>query len=81
MEQVLWNANSQDSWLTRPDEILRWSLAEAEDESILLMHDKPATAAELDEVLTSLEHRGFRFVLPTESPSVSRMDLPSELAP
>jgi len=66
MEQMLWNANSEDSWLKRPDQILSWSLEQTEDRSILLMHDRPATAVALDRVLTDLEQRGFRFVLPIE---------------
>ncbi|TAM58499.1 MAG: polysaccharide deacetylase family protein [Rhodanobacter sp.] len=66
MQQVLWNANSEDSWLKHPDQILYWSLEQTGNGSILLMHDNPTTAAALDRVLTELEKRGFRFVLPTE---------------
>lgn len=69
MQQVLWNANSEDSWLKQPDQILYWSLEQTHNGSILLMHDNPTTAAALDRVLTELEKRGFRFVLPaTYSP-------------
>ncbi|WP_158543338.1 polysaccharide deacetylase family protein [Dyella psychrodurans] len=64
MQQVLWNANSQDSWQNKPEQILHWSLEQTEDESILLMHSKPTTVAVLDETLTKLEERGFEFVLP-----------------
>lgn len=64
MQQVLWNANSEDSWLKRPDQILYWSLEQTANGSILLMHDNPTTAAALDRVLTELEKHGFRFVLP-----------------
>ena len=64
MGQVLWNANSQDSWLTKPNQILYWSMEQTGNGSILLMHSKPTTAAALDRVLTELEGRGFRFVLP-----------------
>jgi peptidoglycan-N-acetylglucosamine deacetylase len=74
MAQVLWNANSQDSWLLRPDQILYWSMAQTGSGSILLMHDKPTTAAALDRVLTELEQRGFRFVLPVESLQTGRED-------
>jgi peptidoglycan-N-acetylglucosamine deacetylase len=71
MEQMRWNANSEDSWQKRPEQILSWSLEQTEDRSILLMHDRPATAVALDRVLTDLEQRGFRFVLPIErSPAV-----------
>jgi len=66
MQQVLWNANSEDSWLKHPNQILYWSLEQTDSGSILLMHDNPTTAAALDRVLTELEKRGFRFVLPTE---------------
>ena len=63
-QQMLWNANSQDSWQKDPRQILYWSIEEAQTGSILLMHDKPQTAAVLDRVLTKLQHKGFRFVLP-----------------
>lgn len=65
MRQVLWNANSEDSWLQRPDQIFYWSLRETGNDSILLMHDTPTTAVALDRVLTALESKGFRFVLLT----------------
>ena len=45
MKQLLWNANSQDSWMTQPEQILHWSLEQTEDQSVLLLHEKPATAA------------------------------------
>lgn len=64
MGEVLWDANSQDSWLTKPNQILYWSMEQTGNGSILLMHSKPTTAAALDRVLTELEGRGFRFVLP-----------------
>lgn len=70
MQQMLWNANSQDSWQLRPDQILYWSLEETRNGSIVLMHDKPTTAATLDDVLNALEERGFRFVLPSAHPVV-----------
>ena len=72
MEQILWNANSEDSWQKSPDQILSWSLEQTEDRSILLMHDRPATAVALDRVLTDLEQRGFRFVLPIERSPAGR---------
>lgn len=66
MKQMLWNANSQDSWMTQPEQILHWSLEQTEDQSVLLLHEKPATAAVLDDMLTQLEQRGFQFVLPDQ---------------
>lgn len=69
MQQVLWNANSQDTWLTKPDQIMGWSLEEAENGSILLLHDRPTTAQALNGVLTALERKGYRFVLPTDIPA------------
>jgi peptidoglycan-N-acetylglucosamine deacetylase len=74
MRQMLWNANSEDSWVTKPDKILQLSLEETDNHSILLMHDRPTTAAALDETLTSLEQRGFEFVLPDQAPGESRLD-------
>lgn len=66
MKQMLWNANSQDSWMTRPEQILQWSIDQSDDQSILLLHEKPTTVAVLDEMLTQLEQRGFQFVLPDQ---------------
>lgn len=66
MKQMLWNANSQDTWMTKPEQILQWSVEQSEDQSILLLHEKPTTVAVLDQVLTQLEQRGFQFVLPDE---------------
>jgi peptidoglycan-N-acetylglucosamine deacetylase len=74
MQQMLWNANSADSWLTQPGQILHLSLEETEDKSILLLHDKPTTADVLDQTLTNLERRGFQFVLPTQPSSNSALD-------
>ncbi len=64
MAQVLWDANSQDSWQREPGEILHWSLAQTKNRYILLMHDSPTTAAALDRLLTALQRRGYRFVTP-----------------
>ncbi|HUA81773.1 MAG TPA: polysaccharide deacetylase family protein [Dyella sp.] len=64
MKQMLWNANSGDGWLTQPDQIRDFSLSEVEDQSIVLLHERPRTAAMLDELLTKLEERGFQFELP-----------------
>jgi peptidoglycan-N-acetylglucosamine deacetylase len=74
MQQMLWNANSQDSWQTKPEQILYWSKTETDNLSILLMHDKPQTAAVLDQALTDLEQRGFQFVLPEQLPKNSYID-------
>jgi len=69
MRQVLWNANSRDSWQKKPSEILHWTVEETDDNSIVLMHDVPTTAMALDDTLTGLEERGFHFVLPDQMPS------------
>jgi peptidoglycan/xylan/chitin deacetylase (PgdA/CDA1 family) len=74
MKQMLWNATSEDSWMTQPDQILDWSVAHTQDQSILLLHEKPATAAVLDEMLTRLEQRGFQFVLPDQLSGSSAID-------
>lgn len=74
MQEMRWDANSQDSWQTRPEQIQGWVDRQSDNFSILLMHSKPTTVAVLDRVLTGLESRGFRFVLPvpsTEPPSGS----------
>jgi len=72
MAQMLWNANSEDSWQKKPDQILSWSVQQTVDRSVLLMHDRPSTAVALDRVLTELEQRGFRFVIPVELPAADR---------
>lgn len=68
MREMLWNANSEDSWLTRPQQILYWVNRESSNFSILLLHSRPTTAVALDRALSELEHRGFRFVLPERVP-------------
>lgn len=67
MQQVLWDANSGDTWLKKPAAIVKLALNEASHGSILLMHSRPTTADALDELLTKLQRRGFRFVLPEGS--------------
>lgn len=69
MQQVLWNANSGDSWLTDPHKIIELSIKEValSRASILLMHSRPATAAALDALLTDLQQRGARFILPVKA--------------
>ena len=65
MQSVLWDANSGDTWLKSPQQITYMSLHEASlGGHVLLMHSRPATAAALDTLLTKLQQRGFRFVLP-----------------
>jgi peptidoglycan/xylan/chitin deacetylase (PgdA/CDA1 family) len=66
MAQMLWNANSQDSWMTRPNQIMTFTMAQTDDQSIVLLHERPTTAAVLDRLLTRLEQEGFQFVLPDQ---------------
>jgi peptidoglycan-N-acetylglucosamine deacetylase len=68
MREMLWNANSLDSARESSDQMLRLISSETDNHSILLMHDKPFTAAVLDQALTNLEQRGFEFVLPDDLP-------------
>ncbi|MDE2179130.1 MAG: polysaccharide deacetylase family protein [Xanthomonadaceae bacterium] len=72
MAQVLWDANSQDSWQREPGEILHWSLTETKNRYILLMHDSPTTASALDRLLTTLQRRGYRFVTPVPAATGDR---------
>lgn len=66
MRSVLWDANSEDTSLRSPKAIVRTSLFEASlGGRVLLMHSYPATADALDALLTDLQQRGFRFVLPS----------------
>lgn len=66
MHIVLWDANSGDTWLKSPHQIIRMSLYEASlGGHVLLMHSRPTTANALGTLLTKLQQRGFRFVLPT----------------
>jgi peptidoglycan/xylan/chitin deacetylase (PgdA/CDA1 family) len=65
MQSVLWDANSGDTWLQSPQQIIHMSLYEVSlGGHVLLMHSRPSTAAALDTLLTKLQQRGFRFVLP-----------------
>lgn len=68
MHEVLWDANSLDSARESADQMLKLISSETANHSILLMHDKPATAAVLDQALTNLERHGFEFVLPDDFP-------------
>lgn len=68
MREVLWDANSLDSARESADQMLKLISSETDNHSILLMHDKPDTAAVLDQALTNLERRGFEFVLPDDLP-------------
>jgi peptidoglycan-N-acetylglucosamine deacetylase len=74
MHQMLWDANSGDTWQTKPEQILYLSHNETGNHSILLMHDKPTTAAALDQTLTDLERQGFQFVLPEQLPPDTAAD-------
>ena len=64
MQEVMWGANSEDSWLRTPSEIRYWSSRQAYNGAILLMHSRATTAAALDATLTDLEQMGYRFVIP-----------------
>lgn len=67
MRQVLWNANSGDTWLKKPIQIEDMAFREVSTGvpfSVLLMHSYPVTADALDSLLTRLEGDGARFVLP-----------------
>lgn len=64
MEQMLWNANSLDVATKHPEKIVRYVSLEADDASVILMHQRSITVSVLDRILTDLEQRGFTFVLP-----------------
>jgi peptidoglycan/xylan/chitin deacetylase (PgdA/CDA1 family) len=68
MQQVLWDANSGDTWLKTPDAIVRLAVHDVSyGGNVLLMHSRPLTADALDTLLTQLEQRGFQFVRPKPS--------------
>lgn len=70
MQFVLWDANSGDTWLKSPKQIIHISLYQASlGGHILLMHSRPTTASALGTLLAKLQKRGFRFVLPTVASS------------
>ncbi|HET7300945.1 MAG TPA: polysaccharide deacetylase family protein [Oleiagrimonas sp.] len=70
MHAVLWDVNSEDTSFKSPHGIVRMSLYEASlGGHILLLHSRPTTAKALDTLLTALQQRGFRFVLPSVSGS------------
>ena len=64
MQEVMWGANSEDSWLRKTSQIKYWSIRQAYNGAILLMHSHASTATALDATLTSLERMGYRFVVP-----------------
>lgn len=63
---VLWSANSGDTWLNEDDSILKLTINRVKDGTILLLHSSPQVAGLLDSILTELEARGFKFVVPLE---------------
>lgn len=64
MQQMLWLDNSEDTLRRTPSEIRHRSTMMASNGGILLMHSLSTTAAALDDTLTALERKGYRFVLP-----------------
>lgn len=72
MHLMLWGANSQDSWLFQPRQILRWATRQSYSGAILLMHSRPTTAAALDATLGALQRMGYRFVLPRQPGDATR---------
>lgn len=74
MRNMNWTANSNDASFDRRSDAYRKYLFESpvvnfedtvKDGDIVLLHDRVQTAEILDQLLTDLEHRGFRFVLPS----------------
>lgn len=63
LRDVLWAANSGDSWLHSPEEVTRITMLEVSDNAIILMHSNEVEAKALDKSLTLLEEQGYRFVL------------------
>jgi peptidoglycan-N-acetylglucosamine deacetylase len=63
MDNVMWVANSQDTWQKKPEQIEHWSTSSVSNCEILLMHSFATTADALDRTLTHLEQMGYRFVL------------------
>ncbi|MDD5298395.1 MAG: polysaccharide deacetylase family protein [Rhodocyclaceae bacterium] len=61
---VMWEANSADTWQRTIADIRDFTLKEAHDGAILLMHSGKLTAEALDSILTSLEEQGYQFILP-----------------
>lgn len=74
MQQTLWDANSGDSWLKNPQKIIKLSIKEVSlsRASILLMHSRATTASALDALLTNLQRRGVRFILPVRDVNPGR---------
>jgi peptidoglycan/xylan/chitin deacetylase (PgdA/CDA1 family) len=74
MQQMLWDANSFDYATKHPEKIIEYTSLQANDASIILMHEMAITASVLDQLLTDLEQHGFIFVLPEDQ---SRQDAAS----
>jgi len=74
MQQMLWDANSFDFATKHPEKIIEYTSQQANDASIILMHEMAITASVLDQLLTDLEQHGFIFVLPEDQ---SRQDAAS----
>ncbi|RNB81599.1 polysaccharide deacetylase family protein [Brevibacillus fluminis] len=69
MQSINWSVGSLD-WEPRvykkPHAISKQVSATIHPGATILFHDRTWTADELDEVLTELEKKGYRFVIPTE---------------
>jgi peptidoglycan/xylan/chitin deacetylase (PgdA/CDA1 family) len=72
MQKVLWTLNTYDSMLPSfkrdPKAYGAWLAQQdmgATAGDVLLMHDYPHTARNLDAILSALEAQGFHFVMPT----------------
>jgi len=66
LKEVLWLANSGDTWLHAPDKINALTVSEVSDNCIVLMHSNAVEARALDRSLTLLEEQGYEFVLAEE---------------
>ena len=68
MTSIMWNADTNDWALSTPEEVYDFVEPMLNyDDIVVLMHDvHPQTVGALDDILTTLKERNFKFVGPTE---------------
>lgn len=66
MQLILWTINPEDWRSPGADKIIKRIVGNAQDGSIVLLHDKKQTAEALPKLISSLKEKGFEFVTISE---------------
>jgi peptidoglycan/xylan/chitin deacetylase (PgdA/CDA1 family) len=66
MQLILWTINPEDWRSPGAEKIIKRIVGNAQDGSIVLLHDKKQTADALPKLILSLKEKGFEFVTISE---------------